>query len=329
MAHSKTRRVALVAVGGTICSTRQSPNEPASPRLTGKELLAQVPELGEIADFDVVEFGRIPSFALSFEDFRKLCATVSEKITAGCEGVVVTSGTDTLEELAYYLALTIPRGTPIAVTGAARSPSSSGSDGAANMLGAAIVATTEALSDAGPVVVVNDEIHCARCVTKVHSTRLAMFESAGTGPIGEVTEGVADVWFLPRYADYLGPVPRRGQHREVELLEVGLDLSPEVLSSVMSRHPVGVVLSSLGAGHVPPQLVPVIREVRNSGVTVVLASRCVAGATLRRTYSMPGSEMEVLEAGALPAGRISGRKARLRLTVADALGMDPSAAFPA
>jgi hypothetical protein len=157
----------------------------------------------------------------------------------------------TMEETAYFLALTIGRGrSAIVLTGAMRHHGLDGYDGLANLRAALITARAPGLADAGPVVVMSDEIHAARFVTKSHATSPGAFTSP-TGPIGQVAESEAALWFRPLYSDFLGPVTA-GQLPRVELITMVVGMGPAALQAVIATHPDGIVIEGFGGGHMPP-----------------------------------------------------------------------------
>jgi len=216
---------------------------------------------------------------------------------------------------------------PIVLTGAMRHNGSPSPDGPANLRAALAAATTPGMAQAGPVVVMHDEIHAARFVTKVHATRLAAFGSPLAGPIGHVVEGRATLWFAPRYTDYIGVVPGPNLPR-VDLITMAVGVAPMALRAIVQTAPDGIVIEGFGGGHVAPQVLDVIDDLIAQGIPTVIASRCGDGPTLRDTYAVPGTEIDLQRRGALMAGAISPLKARLRLAVGLANGIPPHDIFP-
>ena len=201
-------------------------------RLTGADLMAAVP--GLTAPLDVRDVRSIPSAGLTFADLLDVLSIASDAVRAGAEGVVVTQGTDTLEETAYLLDLLWPHRQPIVVTGAMRNPSLAGIDGPANLLAAVRVAASPLAHDLGALVVLNDEIHLAARVRKTHSTSTATFQSPDTGPVGVIVEGSVRLLSKPitRFAAlpvpsaagagvHSGPTAHRDPRRRRTLLPLG------------------------------------------------------------------------------------------------------------
>ena len=319
-------RIRLLAVGGTISCLPAAGEAAATATLTAGEIVASVPELARIAEVEVGDVATIASFAITLSDMHDLALEVKRALDDGCDGVVITHGTDTIEETAYALALLLPRAA-IVFTGAMRNPALPGTDGPANLLAAFVTAADSETADLGPLVVLNDELHTARFAQKSHTTRLSTIASLGAGPVGEVVEGRLHVWFRPVWEDYLG-LPDSLDDAPVELVRLAADPSETLLRAAIETHPAGIVIEGTGGGHVPPRLLGTLDDALAAGIPVVVATRSPSGRNLEQTYGMPGSEVDLLQRGALPAGLLSGHKARLRLIVGRSLGLDPEALFP-
>jgi L-asparaginase len=319
----KLGRVRLIGMGGTIAFGSAAGG--AVPRLDVADLAAG---LGTLADgIDPFELTNVSSIALRDQQLIALAGSVDESVDSGYDGVVITHGTDTMEETAYFLALTIQRSrSAIVLTGAMRHHDLDGYDGLANLRAALITARTPGMADVGPVVVMSDEIHSARFVTKSHATSPGAFTSS-TGPIGEVVESEATLWLKPLYTDFVGRVSA-SQLPRVELLTMVVGINPAALQAVIATQPDGLVIEGFGGGHVPPALLSSVDQAIALGIPTVVASRCGDGPTLHQTYAVPGTEIDLQARGAIMAGKISAMKARLRLAVAIATGQPLKTAFP-
>jgi L-asparaginase len=310
-------------MGGTIAFG--SGPEGAVPQLRADDLTAALGACA--AGVEPFDLTNASSIALRDHHLLALASAVRESIDDGFRAMVITHGSDTMEETAYFLALTLERGqSAIVLTGAMRHHGLDGYDGIANLRAALITAGAPGLADAGPVVVMNDDIHAARFVTKSHTASPGAFTSA-TGPIGQVAEGEAALWLRPLYTDFLGPVTA-AQLPRVELVTMVIGMDPAALRAVIATHPDGIVIAGFGGGHIPPELLDCVNLAVAQGIPTVVASRCGAGATLRRTYAVPGTEIDLQARGAVMAGTISAPKARLRLAVAIATGQPLKTAFP-
>lgn len=324
---SQLPRIRVLAMGGTISSTAASPGGEASPTLRAAQIVESVPHLDRIAAIEAGDIATVASFAVTPTRMLELAREVTRAFDEGVDGVVVTHGTDTIEETAYALALCVPRGKPVVVTGAMRNPSLPGAEGAGNLLDAFLVAVHPDAGALGTVVVLNDEVHAARFATKAHSTRLSTFVSAGAGPIGEAIEERAYLWFTPLWEDYLG-LPESLDHVDVQLLKLAAGVDATLLEAAVARQPDAIVIDGFGGGHVHEALLPALDRAIAAGIPVVIASRALAGRTLERTYRIEGAETDLIDRGAIMAGHLSGQKARLRLLVGIALGKQARSLFP-
>jgi L-asparaginase len=323
MSSVKLDRIRLIGMGGTI-AFRSAPGG-AVPRLDVAGLMAG---LGAgAAGIEPLDLTNASSIALRDQQLLALARATDESIDSGCGAVVITHGTDTMEETAYFLALTIQRHrAAIVLTGAMRHHDLDGYDGLANLRAALIAARAPGMADAGAVVVMSDEIHAARFVTKSHATSPGAFTSP-TGPIGQVVESTAALWFRPLYTDFLGAVTA-SQLPRVELITMVVGMEPTALQAVIATDPDGIIIEGFGGGHMPPVLLDCLDEAIGKGIPTIVTSRCGYGPTLRGTYAVPGTEIDLQARGAIMAGTISAVKARLRLAVAIATGHPLRAAFP-
>ena len=305
-------RVAVISLGGTIASSASPGERGATPRLDAKDLLVDVGGLAQIASIDARAFRRVPSCDLSLADVIALVEEIHASLDAGAVGVVVTQGTDTLEEVAFALDLLVRRDEPVVVTGAMRNASDVGADGPANLLDAVRVAITPAARGLGTLVVLGGEIHAARFVRKTHPTSPATFRSMSLGPLGWLSEGRARLTFsLRRWPDVMGPV---GAAAPVALVAASLGDELDLLDYVANAGYRGVVVDALGGGHVPSVTVERLARLAEE-MPVVIASRTGAGESLTRTYSYGGSEIDLLARGLMSAGALDARKARVLLSL--------------
>ncbi|MER7174606.1 asparaginase [Streptomyces mesophilus] len=300
--------VTLFTLGGTIAMAGR-PSGGVVPRLSGAELTAAVPALAEYG-LDVRDAHAVPSANLTFAQLYEVVDAASRAVKAGATGVVVTQGTDTLEETAYLLDLIWPHPQPLVLTGAMRNPTLAGADGPANLLAAVRVAAAPEARDLGALLVFNDEIHAARRVRKTHATSTATFASPNTGPLGHVIEGRVRVLTRPPRLPAL--TPAAGGPR-VALHTVTLDDDGALLPGLATTHQ-GLVVAAYGVGHVPAGLAPVLGELATR-IPVVLTSRTGAGSVLTSTYGAPGSETDLLSRGLVNGGLLDPYKARVLLRV--------------
>jgi L-asparaginase len=304
--------VRLVALGGTISSSTSAGSGAVTPVLSAADLLASVPGLAALGvTLETVDVTRVAGSAVTLDDVLAV---------AGHRGdVVVTQGTDTIEETAYALDLLVDGDAPVVVTGAMRNPTLAGADGPANLLAAVTVAAAPAARGRGCLVTFGDEIHAASRVRKSHTTSPATFVSPNGGPVGYLVEGVARFVSPPgRRFGLPTPAPGSGWPR-VAVLPATLGDDGSVLRSIASSVD-GLVVAGFGVGHVPPPWVPALAGLAER-IPVVLASRTGSGAVLSATYDFPGSEYDLqARAGLVAAGFLDPYKARILLTLALAAG---------
>ncbi|TCC22068.1 asparaginase [Kribbella speibonae] len=313
--------VALFTLGGTISMA-------GTHRLTGDDLTAAMPGLHELGHpVEIQDIEKVPSANLTAAKLLEVVDAASKAVAAGAVGVVVTQGTDTLEESSFLADLVWPHPQPLVFTGAMRNPTLAGPDGPANLLAALRVACSPAARDLGALVVFKEEIHAARWVRKTHSTSTATFVSPNTGPIGHVVEDQVRVLTRPLRLDGVqgSAEPAELDNIHVALYTVTLDDDGLLLQGLADTHQ-GLVVAGYGVGHVPAALAPVLGELA-ARMPVVLTSRTGAGSIVRNTYNSPGSEIDLLQRGLIDGGFLDPYKARVLLRLLLATDDDLAAAF--
>lgn len=311
-------RVSLLSLGGTIAMTGEK-GERVVPTLVSESLLAALPLIGEIVDIETASVRQVPGAHLVQDDVLELATLIESRFEAGTDGVIVTQGTDTLEESAFALDSILPGDGPVVMTGALRNPSMVGSDGPANLLAAIRTAASPGARGLGVLVVMNDEIHSARFVRKVHTSSPAAFASPLTGPIGWMTEGTVRIAARPARPPGIR-IPDRHPERPVALVRLWLGDDGQLIRAVRDLGYEGLVVEGFGGGHVPAAMAETLGSLA-SVMPVVLASRTGTGEILQRTYGFTGSEIDLLERGLIPAGYLDGLKARILLSLLLRSGM--------
>lgn len=306
-----TPRVHVIALGGTIASTNSAAGTGVAPAVTGDELVAAVPQLASIASVTTEQLAQVGSASLTPDILCQVARAGLAAIDEGARGVVVTQGTDTLEESAYLLSLLNARERPFVVTGAMRNPTLPGADGAANLLAAVSAAAHDGCARVRCLVAFNDELHDPLWVHKSHVASLATFTSGPqAGPLGWVHEGDVRLGYHPE-AGPLIAVPD-ASFPPIALIPATLGEDLRVLDSIAAAGYRGAVIDGVGGGHVHASAVERVAALAGE-MPVVLASRTGSGHMLSQTYGYPGSEIDLLGRGLLSAGPLSGRKARLLL----------------
>ncbi|MEZ5651999.1 MAG: asparaginase [Burkholderiaceae bacterium] len=313
--------VTLITCGGTIASAVQA-GKGALPTLDIGALAREIPGIDAVAELRTVEARRVPSPHMGFDDLLALARACRDALAAGSQGVVISQGTDTIEEIAYGLDLVLNTDAPVVVTGAMRNASMPGADGPANLLAAVRVAASPTARGLGSLVVFNDEIHAARFVRKSHTQSTATFVSPATGRLGWLAEDAVRILVRPVAGQRLS-VPEVAEIPAVALLRLGLGDDGRLLEHLGEAGYAGVVIEGFGGGHVTRAIAaPGRLERLIERMPVVLASRTGSGEVLRGTYGFEGSERDLLARGVIPAGALDGLKARLLLALLLAGGAD-------
>lgn len=323
--------VRVVATGGTIASRAPSPEQLSgySVALTGEELVQAVPALADVAEVTVEQFSNVGSTGISPEMWVRLSQRVGVLLSEGVDGrpvdgVVVTHGTDALEETAYFLTLTVRSPKPVVVVGAMRPASAISADGPLNLLNAVRVAAHPEARERGTLVVLNQEIHAAREVTKGHTLKVETFASRGRGTVGTVDPD--DVVFYRRAErrhstasefDLGGFDPAELPRVDVVYAYNGADGT--AVEAFVAAGAGGIVLAGSGAGAAPPGVWEALREAAGSGVVVVRSSRTGAG-------RVPGGWDPERSDGlpVLSADDLSPQKARILLMLGLTRTSDPA-----
>ena len=312
-------RVAVLSLGGTISSAPPSDGGLARPALSAADLVAAVPALKQVAEIEVRDVRRLPSNDMTFEIARAVADEIRAAVERGATGVVVTQGTDTIEEMAYAWDLLVAGDTPVVVTGAMRHAALTSADGAGNLLDAVRTAASPHARGLGCLVVLNEEIHSARTARKSHTSSLAAFRSAGVGPLGWIAEGEPRLRERP-YPRISVELPPDAPVVRPPVVTIALDDDGWWLPAVAQAP--GLVVAGTGGGHVPGWLSDRVIELAGR-IPVVLASRTGDGEVLTDTYGgFGGSETVLVRGGLIPAGTLDPYKARVLLGLLLSAGAD-------
>jgi L-asparaginase len=267
---------------------------------------------------DVDPWLAVPSSAIRFDDMLALAARIGGALAdPDLAGVVVTHGTATLEQTAYFLDVTLDTDRPVVLTGAMRNPTLPSDDGPLNLLNAIQVAACERSRGLGVLVVMNGTIHCARDVTKMSSANAAAFQSPEFGPLGAVDEG--HVFFARRPFARIRAVMPPAITARVERIPFAADSSDVLLRAALDAESDGIVVDS---GRLSAAQVALLTRAMEGGTTVVVANPYVTGRLHRDTYRHEGAEAHLLSLGMIFSGT-SGLKARVKLTALLSAGLAP------
>jgi L-asparaginase len=313
------KKVIVITTGGTIAMKHDPATNGLIPAVSGEDLVEAVPALKDTARIEVVEFSNIPSGYMtpaSMLELSKLADRCAQNPDVA--GIVITHGTDTLEETAYLLDLTVRTQKPVCITGAMRGASQTSPDGPGNILAAVRTAISAEACNQGVLVVLNDEIHTAFEVTKTHSTNPKTFESPSWGPIGRV---YPDKVMITRHPLHLQKIQPDTLVDDVHLIKAVAGMDDFFFRCLVEKKAKGIVVEAFGCGNVPLPVKSGIELARKNHIPVVLATRVHAGRVVP-VYSYQGSANSMKEANIILAGEITGPKARIKLMLALGLTND-------
>ncbi|MGO2046628.1 MAG: asparaginase [Brachybacterium tyrofermentans] len=304
--------VTLLTLGGTIFMTQGADGGHAAPDADAGERLAST--LIDGVELTAHEIANVSSSDVRPRHLAEVLQRARQAVDGGADGVVLTHGTDTLEESAFFLNRYWDREAPLVLTGAMRPASALGADGPANLHDAVRTASNPSARGAGVVVVFDAQVHLADQVTKASSRSVSAFASAPSGPLALVDGAeLRLLQALPERVARLSAVAPSAHLPSVPTLMAGLDDDFELLDHLPSGSVTGLVIAGVGMGHVSPAAMPRLRRLLEAGVPVVVATRIASGGTSTHHYAYPGSEVDLLDAGAIMAGLLPPAKARLLL----------------
>jgi L-asparaginase len=310
--------IVLLFTGGTISMRHDPAAGGAVPTLRGRDIVALAPGIDQIASLDIDDWGAYPGPHMTVERMWALRARIVEHLDRpDVEGVVITHGTDSLEESAYLAARSIGSDKPVVFTGAMRTSSDLGWDGPGNLGAAVRVAASMESRGRGVMVVMSDRVFTALDVTKVHTHMLDAFDSPGLGPIGVIDDGrVIFRRALDSTAPMLSP---KSLVTPVDIVYAFAGADARLLDASRAEAK-AVVIAAMGRGNVPPIMVPGIDRWIEDGKPVVITSRALRG-RVGCTYGYPGAGRRLAERGAIFAGSRRPQQARLDVMLALGAGM--------
>jgi L-asparaginase len=313
----------LVFTGGTISMQRDQAAGGNVPAHGGEALVAFAPELERVSPFRIENWARIPACHLGPDRLWALRERV-RAIQSGAEfsenerpsGIVITHGTDTLEETAYLLARTLDPAVPVAITGAMRTSSDEGWDGPRNLTDAATVAASPASAGRGAMVVFAGQVFAGHEAVKLDTMRVEAFGAPHGTPVGVVGAGKVRYDGPPASLPALRPPALTAR---VALIPAVTGDRGELLDLARPTYD-GVVIIAFGSGNAPPGIVPAVQRWLDEGKPVVLASRCPYG-VVTPAYAFEGGGARLVQLGVIPAGPRTPSQARMELTIALSAGV--------
>ncbi|MDY2737302.1 asparaginase [Intestinibacter sp.] len=307
------KKVAVVFTGGTISMTIDPDLGAAIPSLSGEEILSLATNINKVATIEGHNFDEIPSPHMTFEKLMELKQYINKLLDRDdvC-GVVVTHGTDSLEETAYFLDLVINNEKPVVVTGAMRSSSELGYDGSSNLSAAVCTAISDSARGKGVLVAMNNEVLMASEVTKIDTLALNTFQAPSHGSLGIID---CNQLVLLKDASKKTFIDTDKYEPKVALIKTGLDMGDDLIKFAADAGYKGIVIEGMGRGNIPPEAFEGIKYAREKGIQVVLVSRCLTG-RVYDSYGYLGSGRDLKNIGCIFGGDLPGQKARIKLMLA-------------
>ena len=303
-------KVVIIFTGGTISMRIDPTLHAAIPSLNSEEIMAMVTNIENFAEIEMINFGNLPSPHITPPIMMDLARIVKLNIERqDVTGVIVTHGTDTLEETAYLLDLIINSEKPIIVVGAMRNSSELGYDGSSNLAASICTAISDRAKNKGVLVVMNNEVNAASQVTKTNTLSLDTFKSPEFGPLGIVDND--EVIF---YRDIVSRqfIDTDVLENKVALIKSVPGMESDVIDFYIDTNYKGIVIESLGRGNLPPAMIPGIKRAIDKNIPIVMVSRCPTGRVLD-TYGYEGGGRNLRDMGVIFGGNLPGQKARIKL----------------
>lgn len=308
------KKILVLHTGGTISMQADQNGAVESSPINP---MTQVTSPLENIEVVSVDFLNLPSPHIQIDHMMMIYKKIREE-ASHFDGFVITHGTDTLEETAYFLDTMSTPQMPIVMTGAMRSSNELGSDGIYNYRTALRVAADEKSADKGVLVVMNDEIHAAKYVTKTHTTNVSTFQTPTHGPLGLVTK--REILFF-KAADKRVRFDLQAINGVVPIIKSYADMDTILLDALVEAPISGLVIEALGAGNLPPASISAIKKLINKQLPIVLVSRCFNGIA-EPVYAYDGGGIQLEELGVLFVKELNSQKARIKLLIAVNAGLN-------
>ncbi len=310
--------VRLIATGGTIAMKIDPIKKAPVPAISGEDLVATVPEIAQVARVEVQNLSNVPSDYMDPDRWVQLQKAVSESLARPeVAGVIVSHGTDTLEETAWFLDLTVESEKPVVLIGAQRNASEKDFDGPRNLLNAARICVSPGARRMGSMIALNNQINAAREAVKTHTSDVETFKSGDFGLLG-MADNDRVVWYrapLRRQQVPLRPLAE-GQHLpRVDIVAMYGGADGALVRAAVAAGAKGLVIQALGWGNMNVPMFEAVKEQIAKGVPVVISTRVWNGRVLPN-YGFEGGGKTLQQAGAIFADNLSPQKARILLMLA-------------
>ena len=314
--QAKQPNIVILATGGTIAGAAASGTQAGytSGAVTIDAMLAAVPGINKLATVKGEQIANVGSQDMSFAILLKLAKRINELAAKpDVDGFVITHGTDTMEESAYFLNLTVKTAKPVVMVGSMRPSTAISADGPLNLYNAVAVAANPGAKGRGVLVVMNDQIHGARSLLKTSSTAVETFQSPMTGPVGIVAYGTSTFFNTPIWKNTAGSefdITNVTQVPRVDVIYACADMSPDLIDAAVAKGAKGIVIAGVGNGNMNKASVDAAARAAKKGVVVVRSSRVLTGVIGRNV------EINDDELGFVASSELNPAKARVLLTLA-------------
>lgn len=309
----KKKKVAIIFTGGTISMTVDEKIGAAIPTLSGEQIMSMVTNMDKVANIEVFNFAEIPGPHMTPEKLIELKDYVNNLLNREdiC-GVVITHGTDSLEETAYFLDLTISSQKPVIVTGAMRSSSELGYDGPSNLSASVCTAVSDKAIGKGVLIVLNNEVLLACEATKTDTLALNTFKPLSKGPLGLID---CNELVIFKNTEERTIIDTDKIETKVALFKSGIGMDDEFIQFAADSGYKGIVIEAMGRGNLPPKMYEGVKYARQKDIPVVIVSRCHSGRVFD-SYGYLGSGRDLRNLGCIFGGELPGQKARIKLMLA-------------
>ena len=305
------RKIYLITTGGTIASRRDEKTGHVVAAVSGSELRATLHDPLAGIELKVDEFCNVSSFAFDLSLAFVLATRINERLNEpDCDGVVVTHGTDTMEESAYMADLLVRSDKPVVFTGAQRAADAPDTDGPRNIADSVRLAASPAARGLGAMICFEQEFHAARDATKTHTSRVDTFMSGEHGKLGEVDDGQV---FVHRKPTLRRNYALSAIDANVELIKLVIGSTNGYIRYAADNGSKAIILEGFGIGNATPAITKVADDIIKRGIPVIITSRCPKG-RVKPVYGNGGGK-DLFAAGAIFAGDLSGPKARVLASV--------------
>ena len=312
-------KIAIIFTGGTISMSVDPRIGAAIPSLSSDEIMSLVTNIDKFAIIESIEFSHLPGPHINPEKMMELQRLVVKTLEReDITGVIITHGTDTLEETAYLLDLTLNCSKPVIVTAAMRNSSELGYDGPSNLAASVCTAISTEAHNKGVLIVMNNTVNAASEATKTNTLSLDTFKSLEFGALGVVDN---DKVIFHRDVINRQYIPAKDIETSVDLIKCAAGMDSRFLKYSVDTGAKGIVIEAVGRGNIPPTMLSGVKYALDNNVAVIMVSRCPTGRVLD-TYGYEGAGKQLRQMGVILGGDLPGQKVRVKLMLALSLTRD-------